>query len=87
MAEEIQAFQITVCAITDTAPWQEPYHKYYLERIEPRDEEQMFQELEFIRFATVAFRHDFCIRNKLKPEEVITRVEKVTFSSTRRDFN
>ena len=87
MAEAIQAFQITVCAITGTAPWQESYHKYYLERVEPQDEEQMFQELQFIRFATVAFRHDFCIRNKLKPEDVIIRVEKVTFSSARRDFN
>lgn len=84
---EIQAFQITVSAVKGTAPWQEPYHKYYLERVEPPDEEHLPQELEFIRFATVAFRHDFCIRNKLKPEETITRVEKVTFSSTRRDFN
>lgn len=87
MAEEIHVFQITICALESASPWRESYHKYYLERIEPPDEEHIFQELEFIRFATVAFRHDFCIRNKLKPEEVVTRVEKATFSSTRRDFN
>lgn len=87
MAEEKHAFQITVSALKNVMPQQESYHKYYLERVEPSDEEQLSQEIQFIQFATVAFRHDFCIRNKLKPEEVITRVEKVTFSSTRRDFN
>lgn len=87
MVEQVHAFQITICALKGAMPWREPYHKYYLERIEPPDEEHISQELEFVQTATVAFRHDFCIRNRLKPEEVITRVEKVTFSSTRRDFN
>ena len=87
MAEEVHAFQITIYASENTAPWQESYHKYYLERTELPDEERAAQELDLVRFATAVFRDDFRIRNKLKPEEVMTRVEKVIFSSTRRDFN
>lgn len=87
MAEKVHVFQITVYASEGAAPWQESYHKYYLERPELPDEERAVQEVNLISFATAVFRDDFCIRNKLKPEEVMTRVEKVTFSSTRRDFN
>lgn len=87
MSEEVHAFQITVYASENAAPWQESYHKYYLKRTGLPDEERAAQEVNLICFATAVFRDDFCIRNKLKSEEVMTRVEKVIFSSDRRDFN
>ena len=52
--------------------------QYYTERpeISEDDEELIKQEREYILFASSAFFSDFCIKNHVKPIDVLPRIEK-----------
>ena len=85
--KEVRAFEITIIKASPDCPSREGYHKYLLNRPEGLSEEET-QELEaFVLLSVKAFRQDFCLRNNLSETEVLTRINKVTYWSTKRDFN
>lgn len=85
--KEVRAFEITIIKADPDYPSKEGYHKYFLNRPEELSEEEA-QELEaFVLLSAKAFRQDFCLRNNLSETEVLTKIAKVTYWSTRRDFN
>lgn len=85
--KEVRAFEITIMKADLDCPSKEAYHKYLLNRPEELSEKEA-QELEaFVLLSAKAFRQDFCLRNKLSETEVLTRIDKVTYWSARRDFN
>ena len=86
-SEQIHTFQITVMVRYAGCGTKEDYHKYYLNRpeeIKPEEEENIRA---FVNTTAEAFTQDFCIRNNIAQSDVLTRIEKVSHWTWRRNFN
>lgn len=87
--QEIQnfnAFQITIMKVDPNCPSKESFHIYYINRPEQLSDDEEAEILKtFINFSVKAFTQDFCLRNNLKETEVLPRIEKITYSSYRKE--
>lgn len=76
-----RAYQITVMCSDLNMPIKKPFQQYYLDYIEPQNEEEIAALEKFIIAATNAFVQNYCIKNKCPKDKIITKFEKVCFAT------
>ena len=76
-----KAYQITVICSDFNMQIKKQFQQYYLDYIEPQNEEEIAVLEKFIIAATNAFVQNYCIKNKCPKDKVITRFEKVCFAN------